>query len=881
MHHRSMKRLPLIALATSICVFLIVSLSLWAVLASWVPTKGKALLIDTVERQAPVNVSIESMRYELFRGLVLERVRVTDRATQTLWVSAPTIRIHIRWFALLLQRHVTFRARASLDVPCHTEVSILGRYQLRIQSLIFDARTDDIAVPTISAPLTQYLPTALTDGTLRLTLHVEQQTPQPPALSGRIAGTHLLWKSDAVQMHGDVIVNGSATMPPRAGEPWAIDARISLNHGAVEGLPNVHAITNVDGTAHLSQDSLHVERLEGTVLGARWSAEGTIATLIHPSVEAFVSSRLDVAQWSAAFSPTPTEWQPTGFADVRAVCRGPLQPIPFFDCLLHADVQDATLAGTRLKQPISKISGTLSYDALAEHLSIAQLEGSVLGETLTTRGTVRLKPVQALALDVAGTLPMDAVADWLPPSSPVDQLSGRALLQVHVEGPVAALRYRGEAVLHDVGVHVTTPALTIAQLNGHVHLRETEFSTDDLSLQFNGQPVVLTASVSPGAISQLVATARMREGRASLIARLTPEDVLIDDAQLLLGHSRLQGTGTYGRTPQRPSLLTLTGTIELADLPYLPLLPRSALEPWKLKGVVTLDAQARGALSDWPSATVRGRIRADHLSVREIPLDQLLCDIDQEARVLHVRVPSALVADGKFWGELTVEHHDQTHLYQLQEDLVGIQLARLTELIPAWRSRDVSGTASAHATLSGTWETRASWQGEGWLKASGSGLGDVPLLDRIFRGLFGVLGERLGLESLRRAQITDASVRWQLLQERLSTEDLRLAGTAGTEPVAIYGKGSVGLDQTLDFIIEPELSEGVLLQAPTTSSIATTVLKAAGQLERLRRLIGRHHLTGTLTKPEYHFELSAQDVFKQLIPAPADLLHNLLDAVRQ
>jgi hypothetical protein len=192
----------------------------------------------------------------------------------------------------------------------------------------------------------------------------------------------------------------------------------------------------------------------------------------------------------------------------------------------------------------------------------------------------------------------------------------------------------------------------------------------------------------------------------------------------------------------------------------------------------------------------------------------------------------------------------------------------------------VTGAASAHAILSGTWDSRATWRGEGWLNASGERLGDLPLLDQLFRGLFGILADRLGLETLRRAQITQASVQWHLSQERFRTEDLRLGGLAGTEPVALYAKGSAGLDQTLDFVIEPELSAGVVLEAPTTSTLASTVLKAADQLERLRRLIGRHRLTGTIKHPEYRFEFTTQEIFKQLAPDPTDLLQHLFDAIQ-
>ena len=240
-----------------------------------------------------------------------------------------------------------------------------------------------------------------------------------------------------------------------------------------------------------------------------------------------------------------------------------------------------------------------------------------------------------------------------------------------------------------------------------------------------------------------------------------------------------------------------------------------------------------------------------------------------------MRIPSAYLAQGKFWGEVTVQPDASTRTFLAQTDVTALQLGQLVQLVPAWGSRRVTGTASGQLLLSGTFEDRATWLGEGWLNGSGEQLGDVPLLDKLFRGLFGLLGERLGLESLRRAEITEASLRWRLSQERFSTEDLRLGGRAGTEPISIYGKGSVGFDQTLDFVIEPDLSEGVMLEAPSTSTLARTVLKAAGQLERFRRLIGRHRLTGTIKDPHYQFEFSPQEVLKQLAPAPLDLLQSL------
>lgn len=278
--------------------------------------------------------------------------------------------------------------------------------------------------------------------------------------------------------------------------------------------------------------------------------------------------------------------------------------------------------------------------------------------------------------------------------------------------------------------------------------------------------------------------------------------------------------------------------------------------------------------------TIRSRISADRLRIHDVPIAQLNGTFEQSDHVVRVKIPSALIGDGKFWGELTVDQRPRMTNVLLQADIVGLQLARLSEAIPSWRSRSVLGNASAHTLMSGAWEDRPSWRAESWCNITGERLANIPLLDTLFRGLFGVLAERLGLEMLRRADITQVSGRWQLAEERVGTDDLRLGGMAGNEPVAIYAKGSIGLDRTLDFTVEPELSEGALLQSQVTSTLAGTVLKTAGRLDRLRRLVGRHRLTGTIDKPVYRFEFTPQELLKQLLPGSADLFQQLFDTVQ-
>ncbi len=876
------KRIALIGVSVATAVVLLGSMALWALLSSWLPTKGKTLLIRELERRAPVHVSIGTMRYRPFQGLSLEEVRIVERATQEPWCHIPAVQAQVDWLALLVGRRLVFRSRAAIERPAPTVLTVSGRYRFREQSLLIDIETGEVPLRTVTAPLTRYLPPSLKDGTLRLQLRVSQTPQTPPSVTGRLEGTGVVWADPPWTLNGDLIIAGVAAPPASGGGRWTYDAKVALRHAAVEGLPVVGSIRNLEGLARLTPGRVDVRQLTGTSLGSRWTLGGTVVTEPIPSLELLLTSRANLASLATAFPTLRQDWQPDGVADLRAVCRGPLEPSPPLDCLVHADLFNATLAGSKLTHPLTDITGRVSYDLLRRDLSFEQLTGRLMQEPFTLSGEVIMKDPAELGLHVTGTLPLETTRSWLPPQNPVSGLGGVAALDLTITGSAHAPRYTGGVELRGAAVRLMNPSLSIERATGSVRLTGDGVEISRTTLSLNDEPLTLQAVIAPLERPRIVATVGFPHGQLSLTGRVTHTAALIEEARLALEKSHLLIRGTVGLGAAQPSALDLSGTLELSELTELPFVTLPSLNAWNLQGLTTVEAKFRGQFSDWPAATIEGRLRADRLSVRDLPLEQLTVTLEQGDGAFQLRIPSALCAEGKCWGELIVEHRPNTNArsYLLQADIVGLKLAKLAQAIPAWRSRSVTGSASARALVSGTWEQRSTWRGEGWLNASGERLGDVPLLDKLFRGLFGVLGDRLGLESLRQAQITQASVQWRLSQERFHTENLRFGGVAGTEPVAVYATGSLGLDRTLDLVIEPELSEGVVLQAPTTSTPASTILKAAGQLERLRRLIGRHRITGTLDKPEYRFEFTTQEIFKQLVPGTGDFLQQLLDTVR-
>ncbi|MBI4341728.1 MAG: DUF748 domain-containing protein [Candidatus Omnitrophica bacterium] len=879
------KRAVLIIAAILLLLTLAGSVGLWFFLSSWVPTTGKARLIQEIERRAPAKAAIGAVRYEWLGELVLSDVSVTSARSGEVWFAAPQLRVRLGWLALALRRQAVFTIRGEITAPAATILQTSGRYDLSSAALQARLRATPAPITSLAPWLRRLLPPPLTAGNIQLDLRGAQSAGMPLALEGTITVANAEWLMPPGRITGDVAIEGRATAPSPPEKAWAVDANLHLTKGQVDGFERIGPIAQLEATARHATGVLTISRLTGSALGSSWQVEGSIGPTAY---ELLITSQAAAARLLALAPELAEAWQPEGTLNLRAVCRGALQAGGLVDCLANAGTQQMTLSGERLPQPLEQMTGEVEYDALTKRLAIHALEARLLKQPIALSGEATFAVPLQLALDVRGTLPLQAAAKWLPPESAVTAPEGLVKTDLHIEGTAPAFDWTGQVDLHEASF--TTRSGAVKAATGVVLLTEDHLTIEHLALRFNDEPLTLIATLTPSPLMETGRSSRpltidaaleFAGGDATVSGRLTPKELLIDEGTIRLDHSRLELAGSLSRLPRGLSRLTATGNVELSELSRLPFVKWHALEKWHMQGPATIEAAFHGDLADWPGALVQARLRAQTLRVQEIPLEQLLCTIDQQQGVLRGRIPSAMVGGGKLIGEVAIEHQARAHRYLLQADLAGLQLDYLTRVVPAWRQRAVTGQASSHLTLSGIWERRATWQGEGWLNADGQQLGNIPLLDKLFRGLFGVLADRMGLDLLRSGEVTKVSASWQLSQERFHTEDLRLGALAGTEPVAIYARGSVGMDQTLDFIIDPELSESTLLQAPTTSSLAGILLKAAGKLETLRRMVGRHTLTGTIKEPKYRFEIGRQELLKEIEPQnPAGFLQDIIKSLR-
>ncbi len=865
-------------------ILLLIGATLW--LSAWVPTNGKAQIEAQIEQAYPVDVTIASLRYGWWEGFVFEGFRVEERSSHAPWFASPRLTGQINPLDLLVQHRVRFRLAGDVTAPLTGPLMVSGVSDLRTKAISVEMETGDIELDRLSQVLAQRLPPELKRGTVHAYGRLDRLPGADPALTLRVTGKHLLWNRDAVTIQTDAAADGRITLSSQPEAPWSGRIALTFDHGAIDGLPKLGSVQELSGAVDVEPGRLLITTMRGTALDAPFNLEGTLTRRVDPGApngtgwdaDLLLRFELDLARISPQLPAGLQAWQPAGQARVAVRCHGPLAQWSSMELMADGLLEDGALTLPHLAPRLERLNGRVLYDHAAKRLEIRSLTGRLAEAAITASGSATL--TAPVVLDFVADLQGDAsVVKTIAPAAAasLQTVSGPVTAHVTVRGSPPNVDWQADLTITDGALAWAGVPFPITKLAGRVHATNDTLTSDDLSCLLQERPVTVR-----GRLTQLRTTPRIAveatwpDGSAALTGAWEPERLAVDSLDLTLGASRVRASGIIGRRPTTSSQLIVGGTVDLASLTLLPGVNRVWLDAWKPEGALAVQLRAQGSWPAWREMDVSGVIQSDEVRLRAVPLQQVVMEIQQQQRSFSVRLLRATLAGGRLAGQYVLKTGDHPQ-YMVDLDVTSADLAQLAAAIPAWHDRPMQGELSASAHLLNLGPTRATMTGRGWIRAAGQQLGNLPLLDRLMRGMFGVLSDRLGLSALRTATITEVGGQWTVAQERVATDDLRLSGVSGTEPISIYVRGSVGLDKTLDLTIEPELSDQLVLQSPSTASAAGALLKVVGGLERVRRTVGQHHVGGTLDNPQYKFQFSLDQLLNKSLPSG---LGRLLDSLR-
>ena len=821
------------------CSFLIIGGLCWYADAVWLPTHGRLWLTRRLAEHCKADVTLQELGFHPLEGFILKELLLTDASTRRVLVRISSAHGMVNPWPLLARQSLHVHATLRMEDPGPATITASGRYELHDGALAIDVTTQPLVIAQLGPGARRWLPPDVRAGTAIVHAHAERGSAQPFRLTGTADVTDALIEHAPYRVRGRAHLDGTAQ---RDGVAWHWQLAVQPTDAAIEGLPRLGTVTALAGTVQVRDFDVTAMDLTGLSHGIRAHVTGSITDARQPNANIVITAQGPVS----AFHSLVPSW--------AAKAR--------LDDGMPASLQ----AHVRCEQA-------------QRRCIIDELTGTAQAMTITLQGAVGLDDPFPSTLTLTVTAPLAGLAPWLPPPFKTLAWTGSGTVTATLEG---ALREQltpthAEADVRDGGVHLPAPLPSMQHMTGRLIFDDDTLSTPGLQLTVFDNTCTLTGTVEHvrledvPEISLHLASPRLT---ANLDAQLDEHDLHV---HLLEGRylgSTFRAIGDLLNLPHPTANLFVKSTLDLADLPTLPVPPgwKDFLTAHAASGTALIDATFQGPFDpSWSTGRLGLKISSPQCALGRVLLQDVTAEAHLEDGQLRVPAFAAGYAGGQLQGHGSLDVTTPTPAFNLQWTAAQINLAQALQ--PWHPAQPIVGTLDTSWALTGEGQQWQRLRGTGTVRAEGENLGTVPVLNRILGGLGGIVADYLRMGQLRRVTFKQAEGRFTIADGRVTTQDLTFRG----EAMGCTAEGGVDFNGQLDVLVIPSVMQAIAQQSPVLG-------QAAGKISQFDTLaLGRVHIGGTLEEPQFTSKLAPADqLLQQLLPDQVrDVLHGLQDILRR
>lgn len=280
--------------------------------------------------------------------------------------------------------------------------------------------------------------------------------------------------------------------------------------------------------------------------------------------------------------------------------------------------------------------------------------------------------------------------------------------------------------------------------------------------------------------------------------------------------------------------LNIYGDVKLDLVGIRPILPRQIqgiLSGLNITGLCNASVLLNGRLKDWQNWEMIVKAQSPEISASGFKLGDVFIDYRMKDKYIYLQEMTAKPYEGTLTANasLNLESSDNPYLINIEAKDVKLELLKLDT---PFAKKDISGLLNAKTSLNGYGMGLENLKGSGWLYVKDGKLWEMPLLRPIADLLF--------LPSFEKVTFKDAVGSFTIENKNIMTNDLQLI----SDEVVLLWEGRIGFDRTLDFSITTQVTEEYVAKSTTLGKLTTTILGQAGGFVDMR-------LTGTLAEPKY------------------------------
>jgi len=784
----------------------------------FLPEKIKALIIDNIERTTGKKVSLASVEFNIFKGMVLKGLVISDGTNQLFSVE---------------------EASCSFIIPpIFKKTIIIPSIKIKKPRINLERRIDN------SINLLDLLPKEATSSSspgfhiliYRISIaggRIDfQDNTFYPSFSKSIDNLQLvvsLGLPDKITFHlkAEVLTSPPARIIARGNFKLTennLSAKISLKNFSPQNF-----------SVYLEKDGLYING-------------GLIDALIDLSYKSgFFDAVIDSVIKSLNIRKENI------LANLNSSLKLNLNYSPEgrkLKCIGKADISDLDIQGLDIVDRIEDLHGQLNIDnsGLTSH----KLSAKIFGHQMEADVSLSNFSAPLLEARIAGDIGLETIQRLLRDKSNFNlpgNLKGEARLDLVLKTPLPVIgqpQVKGSLNIQGANMQLENISFPLEDINGRLSFTEDGLSWPDFGFRYENLPYKTSGKLSD--FKSPLVNLVLSSPQLSLNADLAVKDKLVKIAGFkgsYLGSAFNIG-GSIDITQSNAWEADLGGTadLNLSDTSIIFKKYQKQLGQIKPTGLVHSSFNLRGNPKDIKSCSIQAKLSAGELYVYNLKLDRLAMDYNQSFGLAQISLLQLALYDGIIELTARMNFKGASYPFSAELDIRDVKIEKLKLDTPI-KNKDISGTVEAQAKLNGFGHDLSKLSGAGRILISDGKLWQLDL----FKGL----GELIFPSDFRNIVFSEGYCDFILKDKSFHIDNLRLKSNL----LDLSGEGKIGFSGELDFSVSAQLSKELEPETGTIKDLTTVLLGEAGKFAVIR-------LIGTVKEPKYKLQPAVANVVKGL-----------------
>jgi hypothetical protein len=814
---------------------LVVSIGIFYLNNVILPTKIKILVISGLKDITGKEVSLETLRFDIFKGLVLKNLLIYDDV-ETLFslkegscrffiiplfkkqIIIPSIRFKSASMLLVRRKDNTFNIQ-DLSVR---KISRAKKPKFNIS--IFRVTVTDASIhfrdDTFSLPFTKDIENLDFNLYLNLPanvkLNLKSQIPAPLPVQIKVTAKYELLEE-------------------------FLTAKISLQNFVVKEFLPYYQNMGIDITEG-SNDALIDLKSKDKILYIDFTLENKNLTISKEKLKAMVNSE------TKANLQYNLKDKQIDFSGKANIAKSQIQGLEFLDT-------------------VNNINGQLSFTK--SNVSCDNLSADIWGIPITAKFNLTNFTNPLLNISIVSSLNMSFLQGILKERFKFafpGQIEGQGKLSLGLEtqipfpGPLPIKGYLDildtvvklekftlpEREKRKTSSFLTGLASSIENINGRLEFTQEQLKWQDINFKYMGIPYKTEGLLTD-----------FKTPKVQLV--LTSQDAILKTNfaiyNRIVSFSRF--TGKYlnsdfslaGKVDTKdPSNLAMDirgdSDINLEDLQKILKNFKNKLKQANPEGMVRMQFNLGGNLSDFKSLAIKAELSIQSLSIYGLKFSNLLMSYNQSEGIIDIPLTHSSLYDGTVQVGAKLNLNSANPPYFINADIQNIKIEKL-KLDTKAKEKDISGTLKAQINLNGFLNDISKLKGTGKINISEGNLWQLNL----FKGL----GPLLFAKDFANIVFQEGSCAFLVQDQYIFTDNLRLKSNI-TE---LSGSVKIGFDSSIDASLNVQVLDEMVPLTGTFKDITTAIVGQAGRFGIIK-------ISGTLNEPKYKFQPLVVDIIRGL-----------------